>query len=63
VKAGVQAGDLVSVELEADTQPRRVEVPFDLVVALSRHAHARRAFEALSYSAQRSYVCTPACAA
>jgi uncharacterized protein YdeI (YjbR/CyaY-like superfamily) len=54
---------LVSVELEADTQPRRVEVPFDLVVALSRHAHARRAFEALSYSAQRSYVCTPACAA
>ena len=56
VKAGVQAGDMVTVELEADTQPRSVDVPSDLAAAMSREAPARRAFEALSYSAQRRYV-------
>jgi len=55
-KAGVQAGDTVTVELEPDTQPRRVDVPEDLAGALARNAKARRAFEGLSYSGQQRYV-------
>lgn len=55
-KAGVKAGDQVTVELEADTQPRSVEVPADLAAALSLNARARRAFDGLSYSGQRRYV-------
>ena len=54
-KAGVQAGDQVAVELEADREPRTVEIPADLAGALSCNAHARRAFEALSYSGQRRH--------
>ncbi|MGA7989086.1 MAG: YdeI/OmpD-associated family protein [Candidatus Dormiibacterota bacterium] len=55
-KAGVQAGDTVTVELEADTQPRRVDVPEDFAHALARNAQARRAFEGLSYSGQCRHV-------
>ena len=54
MKSGVQAGDMVTVELEPDTQPRLVEVPPDLAAAMS--GPARRGFEALSYSAQRRHV-------
>ncbi len=55
-KAGVQAGDTVTVELEADAQPRCVDLPDDLHRALAQNARARRAFEGLSYSGQRRYV-------
>ena len=55
-KAGVKAGDMVTVELELDRQPRRVEVPEDLADALGKNPDARRAFEALSYSGQHRYV-------
>lgn len=54
--AGVAAGDVVDVGIELDTQPREVEVPADLAVALDGNAAAKRRFEQLSYSAQRRYV-------
>lgn len=38
-------GDLVSVELSLDRQPRETPVPPDLSAALKQHATARKAFE------------------
>jgi len=54
--AGVAAGDEVDVDVVADTEPRRVEVPEDLAAALDGEPGARRAFEQLSYSNQHRHV-------
>ena len=54
--AGVTAGDVVTVELTLDTEPRTVEVPEDLGAALNAAPEARRAFDELSYSLQRRHV-------
>jgi hypothetical protein len=48
--AGVEAGDVVDVELELDTEVREVEVPTELQKALRGDAAARGVFEALSFS-------------
>lgn len=50
--AGVAAGD----EVALDTEPRMVEVPEDLSVALAAAPDARRAFDGLSYSLQRRHL-------
>jgi hypothetical protein len=54
--AGVEAGDVVEVTLELDTEPRTVEVPDDLAAALAAKPGARVAFDALSYSARKEHV-------
>lgn len=46
--AGVAAGERISVELEADTEARTVDVPDDLRAALDRDDEARAAFDSLS---------------
>ena len=48
--AGVEAGDVVDVRLELDTEPRDVVVPPDLASALAADPAAATAFEKLSYS-------------
>ena len=53
--AGLKAGDTVEIVLALDTEPRIVEVPGDLMTALSA-AGAAAAFDALSYSARKEYV-------
>jgi hypothetical protein len=53
--AGVEAGDAVVVELEADDQPRTVDPPADLAGALAGDPEAEAAFAGLSYSHQREY--------
>jgi len=50
--AGVAAGEEVEVDVELDTEPRKVTVPADLAAALDGDDAARRAFERLSYSHQ-----------
>ena len=55
-KAGVAAHDKVDVNLELDTEPRKIEVPPDFKKVLDRHAAAKRSFEGLSYSKQYAYV-------
>ena len=50
------AGDLVVVELEADEEPREVEVPEDLAAALAADAATAAAFERISYTDRREYV-------
>jgi hypothetical protein len=54
--AGVKAGESVDVTLELDTEPRTVDVPGDLAVALSKAPGATAAFDALSYSVRKEYV-------
>ena len=55
-RAGVAAGDRVDVHVELDTEPREVRVPIDLAEALDRDAVARRAFDAMSYSARQRII-------
>ena len=53
--AGVQAGDLLDVDLELDTAPREVDVPADFAAALEADPEAKRFFESLSYSNKRRF--------
>lgn len=54
--AGVEAGDVVDVRLELDTEPREVVVPTDLAAALAADPAAAAAFDKLSYSNRRRHV-------
>jgi hypothetical protein len=54
--AGVQAGDVVDVEVEVDDAPRDVEVPDDLAAALAAEPGLREAFDGLSFSLKRQHV-------
>ena len=53
--AGVEAGDTVVIELEADDQPRTVDPPPALAAALAADPEARAAFDGLSFTHQREY--------
>jgi hypothetical protein len=53
--AGIEIGQTIEVTIEADTEPRIVEVPADLRRALAKNAAARKAFESLSYSHKREH--------
>ena len=52
--AGVAAGDEIELTLALDTEPREVEVPVDLAVALNAAPEAHRAFVALSNSRKKA---------
>ena len=54
--AGVAAGDEIDVDLELDTEPRKVVVPPDLEIALDADPTARQFFASLSYSNQLRHV-------
>jgi Bacteriocin-protection, YdeI or OmpD-Associated/Domain of unknown function (DUF1905) len=53
--AGINAGDLLDVDLELDTAPREVDVPADFAAALERDPEAKAFFEGLSYSNKRRF--------
>ncbi len=53
--AGVKAGDVVTVSLELDEEPRVVLVPDELVLALAHDPVAASAFESSSYSVRKEY--------
>jgi hypothetical protein len=55
-RAGVTAGELLTVRVELDTEPRSVDVPDDLAAALALDPLARNKFDSLSYSNQRRHV-------
>lgn len=54
--AGVAAGDRVAIDIELDTEPRKVEVPNDLAAALDAEPAARATFDVLSYSNKKWHV-------
>jgi hypothetical protein len=53
--AGVKGGDDVDVSVELDTEPRKVEIPSDLMQALTA-ASTFKAFETSAPSMQKEYV-------
>ncbi len=55
-KAGIAAGETVTVVLELDTEAREVIVPDDLAKALAGDAAAKAAFDKLSYSKKQFFV-------
>ncbi|PLK44374.1 YdeI/OmpD-associated family protein [Emticicia sp. TH156] len=55
-KAGIKAGDIIEITLEADTQPRVVEVPADFRAALDANPIAAQFFEGLSNSNKKFYI-------
>ena len=54
--AGVKAGDVVTVGLELDTEPRELLIPADFAEALERDERARTTFESLSRSVKQWHV-------
>lgn len=54
--AGVEAGEMVDVDLELDTEPRELAVPDDFAKALGKDAKAKKAFEGLSNSKKQRLV-------
>jgi hypothetical protein len=55
-RIGKSFGDIVSIELEEDFEPRTVDVPPDLQSALEADSAAQAAFNRLSYTHQKEYV-------
>ena len=49
-------GDEVKIVLEADTEPRVVAVPPDLLKELKKHKDVKALFDKLSYTHQKEYV-------
>jgi hypothetical protein len=54
--AGIHEGDEVEVTLELDTEPREVDEPADLKVALNAAPTARAAFDRLPFGLRRKHV-------
>ncbi len=55
-QAGVAGGDELDVDIELDTEPRKVAVPDDFAAALDADAEAKGFFDKLPYSHQRRHV-------
>lgn len=53
---GVDAPERVDIEMELDTEPRRVRVPADLARALAAAPEAKDSFMGLSFTHRREYV-------
>jgi len=56
VNAMVNAGDIIEVKIDIDTEPRIVIVPTDLEIALSKISGATAKFGDLSYSIRKEHV-------
>lgn len=54
-RAGVQAGDTVSLELKLDSEPRTVEVPAALAEALDADPEAKATFEGLAFTHRKEF--------
>lgn len=52
---GKGVGDMVTVSLELDTEPRTVEVPPELAAAFRSDSEAKRRYDALSYTHRREF--------
>ena len=56
LKIGKTIGDTVHISLQEDLEPREVEIPHDLMEALSSDPQAYSAFKKLAFSHQRESV-------
>ena len=54
--ANVKSGDMITVEIERDTEPRIVEPTEDLAKALNENPAAKKNWEKLSYTHKKEFV-------
>ncbi len=54
--SGLKAGDKIAVTLELETEPRTVQIPEDLLAALSKKASVKAAFDGLAPSKRKECV-------
>ncbi|HTZ42471.1 MAG TPA: YdeI/OmpD-associated family protein [Jatrophihabitans sp.] len=54
-QAGVELGDLLDIEIEADPEPRVVRLPDALAAALQADAEAKAAFDRLAFTHRKEY--------
>ena len=54
--SGVKGGDTLNVEIELDTDERKVELPADFKKALDKNLDAKKFFLILSYSKQKNHI-------
>src|SRR5262249_22590550 len=54
--AGVAAGDVLTLDVVLDDEPRTVTVPKDLAAALKKDPAAKQAFDKLSYTHRKEHV-------
>jgi len=55
-QAGKDFGDEIKVTVEADTEPRVIEVPADLLKEFKTNKDAKAFFDKLAYTHQKEYV-------
>ena len=55
-QVGKTFGDEVRIVVEADTEPRRVEIPADLMKEMKKNKDAKAFFDKLAFTHQREYV-------
>ncbi|WP_199429534.1 YdeI/OmpD-associated family protein [Qaidamihabitans albus] len=55
-EAGIEAGQVLDVDVELDTAPRELDVPDDLAAALAADAKAKAFWDTLSHSKQSWHV-------
>jgi hypothetical protein len=55
-KLGKSLGDIISVEIQQDTEIREVIVPEDVKLLLDQHPRAKKFFESLSYTDRKEYI-------
>jgi hypothetical protein len=55
-QTGKSFGDEVKIVVEADTEPRIIEIPKDLLKELKKDKDAKSFFDKLSYTHRREYV-------
>jgi hypothetical protein len=54
-QAGIELGDLLDIDIEADPEPRVVKLPEALAAALHADAEAKAAFDKLAFTHRREY--------
>ncbi len=55
-RAGKTFGDKIKITVEADTEPRVVEIPKDLLKEFKKNKEAKAFFDKLTYTHQKEYV-------
>ena len=55
-KLGKSLGDVISVEIQQDTEKREVIVPEDVKLLLDQHPRIKKFFDSLSYTDRKEYI-------
>ncbi len=54
--SGVKGGDTLTIEIELDSEERKVDLPDDFKKSLDKNLNAKKFFQTLTYSKQKNHV-------